>query len=102
MQATERIEKQVWVGNIPDWYGIDDVKQAVFDNKFGMPCYVKLERGPHDTKYAILTFRTVDHARELRSLAGVEDALVWTGGRYAVIRRSKGKVHCAENVTCDD
>ena len=80
------LERQVWVGNIHGFYTMQDVRAAVFDNKYALPCHVKLEWGPHDSKYAILTFRTQGQAAQLRKLEGVHDALIWERGRYAVIK----------------
>ena len=80
------LARQVWVGNVPGEYEIGDVKAALYDNKFALPCHVKLEWGPHDSKYAILTFRTQGQAAQLRAKEGVHDALIWEGGRYAVIK----------------
>ena len=93
--ATSDKDRQVWVGNVPAHYTIDDVRCGVFDAGYAWPCHVKLEWARCDTRCCILTFRVKAQAEAMLEASWWPDALIWKECGYAVIRRPRGKVQCS-------
>ena len=78
--------RKAWVGNIPHWYKVHDVRRAVNDAGFGTPSHVNLEWGPNDSQYAVLTFRSIEQAQYMVQAGQRRSAMFWEDGWHAVIR----------------
>ena len=89
-------ERQLWLGNVPNTYGYNDVRAEFVRQGYKWPAHVVVNWGGKDTSYAIVTMHEKAAAEEV--MAAYEsgwNAFRWTGGRHAVVRRSKCDVQWA-------
>ena len=90
--------RKVFCGNVPAWYGREDVRRAVVEAGFANPAYINLSWGVRDTQYAVLTFTSDYQAATMLAAGRQRNAMHWENGWHVLIRRRWGDVQCATSL----